>query len=587
MAPVGGGAGTFEAAALARRKALAGTSGPMALIKNARVFGVACFACLGGLLYGYNQGVFSGVLVMTSFKEHMGDYIEDQEKLEWNSSKQGWLVAILELGAWFGTMYSGFLAEILSRKYAILVNVAIFIVGVVVQCTAVVGEGHNAILGGRFVTGMGVGSLSMIVPMYNAEIAPPEVRGALVGLQQLSITLGIMISFWIDYGTNYIGGTGRGQKEAAWLLPLGLQLAPAVLLGVGMIFMPFSPRWLVHHDREADARRVLARLRNLPQDHELIELEYAEIRGQSLFEKKSLQENFPHLQDMSAISIFKLQFVAIGSLFTTTGMFKRVIIATLTMFFQQWTGINAILYYAPKIFEGLGLDENSKSLLATGVVGIAMFLATIPAVLYVDKLGRKPVLISGAIGMAACHFIIAGIVASFQDNWEAHKSAGWAAVVMVWLFVVFFGYSWGPCAWIVISEIWPLSNRPYGIALGASSNWMNNFIVGQVTPDMLENLRYGTYIFFGIFTALGALFIFIFFPETKGLSLEEMDTLFGSVGTAQRERERWAEVHREVGLSDLLERAGVYHDEHQVGGDMEKEKTTVYDAQHQDNKLAL
>jgi MFS family permease len=306
----------------------------------------------------------------------MGDYIEDQETLTWNSSKQGWLVAILELGAWFGTMYSGFLAEILSRKYAILVNVGIFIVGVIVQCTASTGVGHNAILGGRFITGMGVGSLSMIVPMYNAEIAPPEVRGALVGLQQLSITLGIMISFWIDYGTNYIGGTGRSQKEAAWLLPLALQLAPAVLLGVGMVFMPFSPRWLVHHNREAEARRVLARVRGLPQDHELIELEYAEIRAQSLFEKKTLQENFPHLQDMSAMSVFKLQFVAIGSLFTTKGMFKRVIIATLTMFFQQWTGINAILYYAPTIFNGLGLSSNSVSLLATGVVGIAMFLAT-------------------------------------------------------------------------------------------------------------------------------------------------------------------------------------------------------------------
>jgi len=139
--------------------------------------------------------------------------------------------------------------------------------------------------------------------------------------------------------------------------------------------------------------------------------------------------------------------------------------------------------------------------------------------MYVDKLGRKPVLVSGAIGMAACHFIIAGISASYEDSWASHQGAGWAACVFVWLFVIFFGYSWGPCAWIVIAEIWPMSNRPYGIALGASSNWMNNFIVGQVTPDMLTHLRYGTYIFFGIFTAMGAAFIFFFFPETKGVSL--------------------------------------------------------------------
>lgn len=216
--------------------------------------------------------------------------------------------------------------------------------------------------------------------MYNAECAPPEVRGALVGLQQLAITTGIMISFWIDYGTQFIGGTGAGQHDAAWLVPLCLQLAPAVLLGAGMLFMPFSPRWLEHHGREAEARKTLAMLRGLPQDNELIELEYMEIKAQSLFEKRTVAEHFPHLADGSAMSTIKLQFVAIGSLFKSKPMFRRVALATVTMFFQQWTGINAILYYAPQIFAGLGLSSTTISLLATGVVGIAMWVATIPAV---------------------------------------------------------------------------------------------------------------------------------------------------------------------------------------------------------------
>lgn len=345
MAPVGG-ASQFDQAALQRRQALQGSSGPAALVKNARVFGIACFACLGGLLYGYNQGVFSGVLTMTSFDNReyhyktwflrqantiidMGEYTKDQ-------TKKGWLTSILELGAWVGCLYSGFLAEIFSRKYAILMNVAIFIIGVVVQATAITSSGSSSILGGRFITGMGVGSLSMIVPMYNAEVAPPEVRGALVGLQQLAITTGIMISFWIDYGTNYIGGIGETQKDASWLVPLCLQLAPAVLLGAGMMFMPFSPRWLVHHGREAEARKTLARLRGLSTDHELIELEFTEIKAQSLFEKRTTAEHFPHLADGSAISTIKLQFVAIGSLFKSKPMFRRVALATITMFFQQW-----------------------------------------------------------------------------------------------------------------------------------------------------------------------------------------------------------------------------------------------------------
>jgi MFS family permease len=150
MAPAGKPS-QFSDAALQHRMALAGAGGPKTILKNLRVFGVACFACIGGLLYGYNQGVFSGVLTMTSFGDHMGDYIT-------NTTKRGWLTSILELGAWTGTMYSGFLAEIISRKYAIIVNTAIFILGVIVQCTAT-SAGYSAILGGRFVVGVSLPTL--------------------------------------------------------------------------------------------------------------------------------------------------------------------------------------------------------------------------------------------------------------------------------------------------------------------------------------------------------------------------------------------------------------------------------------------
>lgn len=535
---MGGGAPALNTS---RRMALAGKSGWAGLIHNRRVFAIAIFASLGGLLYGYNQGVFSGVLAMHSFDTRMKDAVDD-------AGKKGWLVAILELGAWVGVLATGYLADKLSRKYTIVLAVVVFCIGVVVQTAAF---NPDPIFAGRFVTGLGVGSLSMAVPLYNAEIAPPEVRGSLVGLQQLAITFGIMISFWIDYGTNYIGGTGEGQHEAAWRIPLGLQLIPAVILGIGILFMPFSPRWLVNQGRDEEALTVLSQARNLPPDSELVRIEFLEIKAQYLFEKETAELNFPQYQDGSFISNFKLGFYDYVSLLRSRTLLYRVATGTLTMFFQQWTGINAILYYAPSIFQALSLTGNATSLLATGVVGIVMFIATIPAILWVDQLGRKPVLISGAFLMAACHFIVAILSGLYRDTWASHAAAGWAACALVWVFAIGFGYSWGPCAWILVAEIWPLSVRGKGLSIAASSNWMNNFIVGQVTPSMLEHITYGTFIFFGAFSLAGGLFIWFFVPETKGLTLEEMDEVFGATeGLAAADQARQDAILRRLGLID-------------------------------------
>jgi len=287
-------------------------------------------------------------------------------------------------------------------------------------------------------------------------------------------------------------------------------------------------------------------------ESELIELEFLEIKAQSVFEKRTVLAQFPHLAKQTPMNTIKLQFVAVASLFKTMPMFRRVIVATVTMFFQQWTGINAVLYYAPQIFKALGLSSNTVSLLATGVVGIVMLLATIPSILYIDRIGRRPALALGALGMGLCHFIIAVIFAKNQHQWPTHQGAGWAAIVMVWLFVAHFGWSWGPCAWIVVAEVWPLSARPYGIALGASSNWMNNFIVGQVTPDMITGITYGTFILFGALITLGAAFIWFYVPETKQLTLEEMDLVFGSSGVAAADQERMAQINAEIGLNRRL-----------------------------------
>ncbi len=342
------------------------------------------------------------------------------------------------------------------------------------------------------------------------------------------------------------------QSNAAWLVPTTIQLVPALLLAAGMLFVPQSPRWLMRQGREEECLSVISRLRNLPSDHLLVNLEFLEIKVQHIFEQRISQRDFPRYQDGSRKSNFMLVLHSYLSLVTNRRNLKRSMIACLIMTFQQWTGINFVLYYAPFIFTDLQLGGTTTSLLSSGVVGIVEMLATIPAVLFLDQMGRRPALISGALSMAVCLFVVAGIIGQCQSNWAAHKDAGWVAAVFIWLFVGCFSYSWGPGAWTIISEIFPLSLRAKGLALGASANWLNNFAVGISTPDFVATATFGTYIFLGMICVLGALYVYYFLPETKGQSLEEIDRHFGDKSEDSRiESEMQIGIAREVGLFAL------------------------------------
>ena len=249
-----------------------------------------------------------------------------------NTTIRGFLTAILELGAWFGVLVNGIAADLLGRKRATVGGVIVFLIGVIVQACA---KNVDYILGGRFVTGLGVGTVSMVVPLYNAELSPPELRGSLVSLQQLAICFGIMISYWIGYGTNFIGGTGEGQSNAAWLIPVCIQILPALLLGVGIMFLPESPRWLSIKGRDDECLAVLASLRRKSPQDEGVQLEYLEIRAQHMFEQETSMAKFPQYQDGGFLSNVKLGFHEYASLLTNRSLFKRVCVAVFIMVFQQ------------------------------------------------------------------------------------------------------------------------------------------------------------------------------------------------------------------------------------------------------------
>ncbi|GJN75023.1 hypothetical protein PLICBS_009119 [Purpureocillium lilacinum] len=518
---------------------------------NPKVIFIAFFASLGGFEYGYQQGVLGQSLVMTRFINNFPSVVQ-------SSSATGWLTSILQLGGLFGSLSAGVLSEIISRKYTMFVACCWVVLGSYLYVGA--SEGMSSLLyAGRFFTGLGVGLFSGVGPLYNAELSSPEMRGLLVSFYQFATILGIMLSFWVGYGSNYIGGTGDGQSDLAWRLPSIIQGIPAVALAVGIWFMPFSPRWLVKVGRDEEARATLAWMRKLPQDDDRIQVEYLEIKAEAEFEKKAFAREFPRMAEEGSKSALREQIAQFVNCFRTKDNVKRIAVAWLVMFWQQWSGIDAIIYYATNIFQSLGLTGGTIALLATGVTGVVFLCSTIPAMLIIDRVGRKPMLLVGSVVMGISMVIVGIIVAKFRHDWPSHVAAGWVAVALIWVYIAGFGATWGPVSWTLISEIFPLSIRAKGAAIGASSNWLNNFAIAFFVPPMLEAWAWGTYIFFAVFLTAGIFWVWFFLPETKNATLEEMDRVFGS-HTGERDAQLLYESQQEVGLIALLERREVGHE---------------------------
>ncbi|KAF1841138.1 quinate permease [Cucurbitaria berberidis CBS 394.84] len=514
------------------------------IINNPKILIIAFFASLGGFEYGYQQGVLGQSLVMTRFKDNFPSIVD-------SPGATGWLTSILQLGGILGSLSAGVFGEVFSRKYTMFSACCWVTLGSYLYIGA---THHNPAMlyAGRFFTGIGVGTFSGVGPLYNAEIAPPELRGMIVSFYQFATIIGIMLSFWIGYACNYIGGIGEGQKNIAWMLPSIIQGIPAAILAVGIWWLPFSPRWLIKKGRDEEGLKTLSYLRKLPVEHELVQIEFLEIKAETLFEHRNFQKNFPNLAAKEQGSVFVREFAQYYQIFKTRDNFKRVSTAWLVMFFQQWSGIDAIIYYASNVFQSVGLTGGTQAMLATGVTGVIFFVSTIPAMAVIDKFGRKPMLQVGSAVMW-CSMVIAGImVAKFRHNWAEHAAEGWVVVAFIWIYVGAFGATWGPVSWTLISEIFPLSIRSKGASIGASSNWLNNFVVAFIVPPLLKTWTWGTYIFFAVFLAAGMVWVHFCLPETKGATLEEMDRVFGS-RTGAEDAIALAEARREIGLSMHLE----------------------------------
>ncbi|KAK6584626.1 hypothetical protein PZA11_002850 [Diplocarpon coronariae] len=438
------------------------------------------------------------------------------------------IVSTLQGGCFFGSLAAYYCADRFGRRPSLLAAAFITAVGIIIQ-SATVGK-LDGLYVGRLVAGMGVGAASMLTPLYVSENAPRAIRGGLTGIYQLFIATGIMLSFWVNYGA-YRQFDSPLTNNATWQVPLALQALPAVCLLIGVFFCNESPRWLARQDNWEEASRVLSHVSNLPPNHPYVHMELDEMRDQLENERRLI----------GGATFWDLQ----REMWTIKGNRNRALISIGLMVCQQMTGTNAINYYAPLIFQSLGIAKTDTGLFATGIYGVTKMITCAAFLLFAaDSLGRRRSLLWTSIAQGCAMFII-GFYVRFKPPvpGEPIPAVGYFALVCIFLFAAFFQFGWGPCCWIIVSEIPTARLRAMNVALAASTQWLFNFVVAQAVPHMMKTVGkggYGTYFIFGSFCFSMFFFVWFFIPETKGLSLERMDDIFGVTELAKGEDEERA-----------------------------------------------
>ncbi|KAF2738463.1 quinate permease [Polyplosphaeria fusca] len=473
-----------------------------------RSFMMACSACFGGMLFGMDIGTIGGVLTLPAFTVKYGLANLDKPG-QYDLSAN--IASTLQAGCFIGCFLASWIADRWGRRTSLIFNGWVTIVGCIIQSVA--SGSLAAMYVGRFVAGVGVGGASMVVPLYISENAPRAIRGGLTGIYQLFIATGTMLAFWINYGSIL-----HLHGSASYIVPLAVQSLPAILLVICMMLNKESPRFLAKQDRWEEATKVLARMRQLPASHEYVAGELSEMAEQLEHERMLIGGST--LKDL------------LREMFTIPGNRKRALISIGLMICQQMTGTNAINYYAPQIFANLGITGNTSKLFATGIYGVVKMTTCAAFLLFAaDSLGRRRSLLwtSIAQGSAMLYIGLYVRIAPPKDG-DTVPPAGYFALVCIFLFAGFFQWGWGPVCWIYVSEIPTARLRSLNVAIAAATQWLFNFVVARATPNMLATVGpygYGAFIIYSCFCYSMFFFVWFLIPETKGLSLEKMDDLFG------------------------------------------------------------
>ncbi|KAI0394212.1 general substrate transporter [Xylariaceae sp. FL0594] len=491
------------------------------------VYFICGFAAIGGGLFGFDISSMSGVLGTQAYKNYFHNPV---------SYRQGGITASMPAGSLVGSLASSFIADKYSRKVALQISCLLWIIGSIIQCAA---TSVGMLCAGRVIAGLCVGIASSVVPVYQSEIAPKEIRGRVVSLQQWAITWGILIQYFIQYGAAQVGGgpDDPNQPTAAFRIPWGIQIIPAVILFAGLFFFPYSPRWLASKDRWDESIRVLAALHGKGDvNHPKVLAEYKEIEEALRFEREE------------AVSSMKA--------LVRPRILRRVFLGMSIQMWSQLCGMNIMMYYIVYIMEGAQIASPLTTASIQYVINVAL---TLPAILYLDRFGRRPALIIGAFLMMIFLFVSGSLQAVYgqpNDGTGSHDitwivkdnpSVSKGIVAASYLFVATFATTWGPTSWTYPAEIFPSKVRAKAVSLSTAANWFWNMILAFAVPPLLWSINWKMYMIFAAFNGAAFIHMALMAPETKGYTLEEMDEVFDSG------RPAW-KTHKKTSRLDQLAR---------------------------------
>ncbi|SMY20913.1 unnamed protein product [Zymoseptoria tritici ST99CH_1A5] len=487
-------------------------------VYNWRVYALAAVASFASCMIGYDSAFIGTTLALPSFVSEFQFASYGTEELALVKAN---IVSVYQAGAFFGTFFAYPSAYFLGRKYSLVIFGLVFQLGAGIMLAANYERGLGPIYAGRVLAGIGVGAASMITPIYISEISPPAIRGRIVGIYELGWQIGGLVGFWINYGLTETMAPSTRQ----WNIPFAVQLIPGGLLLLGALWIKESPRWLLTKHRRAEALKNLSYIRQLPADDVYMVEEVAMMDEALEYTRGTVGDSF--WAPFKAVARDrKVQW--------------RFLLGGLLFMWQNGSGINAINYYSPTVFKALGITGTSAGFLSTGIFGVIKTVFTLLWMFFlIDNLGRRKLLMIGAIGGSVCMWIIGGYVATVPveaNNAALAKgvelplsSGGIAAMFFFYLWTAFYTPSWNGTPWVLNSEMFDLNTRGLGQASAAANNWFWNFIISRFTPQMFLNMGpsgCGVFFFFASMMLASIVFVYFLVPETKSIPLESMDHLF-------------------------------------------------------------